>query len=264
MMEIVGYPTPGKAKARVILEHFCKGAMGRVCADIPKQLPDGVVPVFYGVTPATVHLYRQARLQGRDWVYIDNAYFDAVRGKYFRATRNRLQATGRGVSDGKRFKALGVQIQPWRAPAGPDGHVLLCPQSAEFMEVVVDYPGDWTRDTLQALKQITFRPLRVRPWQRDKTKWYATLSADLKHCAALVTYSSASAITAMLAGVPAVVTGTDCISHCIASTALHMVDEPARSEDRARWAAVVADHQWTLEEMASGLCWEMMNAGGAA
>lgn len=251
-MNVIGYPTPGKDKARVILEAFCTGAGGSVGGTIPAALPPGAVPAFYGVTPATAHLWRQARAEGRSWYYIDNAYFDKVRGKYFRVTQNRLQHDGRGESDGRRFAALNVTIQPWRHEGR---HVLVCPQSAEFMRVCAEYPGEWLSDALALLRTVTDRDLRVRPWQRDKTKWYETLGEDLKDCWMLATYSSASAITAMLAGVPAICTAEDCISRAITGSSV-----PWHSPARAAWAAVVADNQWTLDEMREGLAWEMLNA----
>lgn len=254
-MNVIGYPTPGKDKARVILDAFCAGAGGEVARDIPARLPAGI-PAFYGVTPATAHLWRQARAEGRDWFYIDNAYFDRVRGTYFRVTKNRLQHSGLGYSDGERFAGLGVAIAPWRA----DGrHVLICPQSEEFMRVCAGYAGHWLTDTLAELR-IYARDLRVRPWQRDKTKWYETLGEDLKGCWALVTYSSASAITAMLAGVPAICTAEDCISRAVTGGELSAILDPWQPAARAAWAAVVADNQWTLDEMRSGLTWAMLNA----
>jgi hypothetical protein len=253
-MTVIGYPTPGKTKSRIILDAFCKGAAGCVADEHCRELLPGAT-AFYGVTAATKHLFDQARAEGRDWYYIDNAYFDPWRQVYFRVTKNSLQHSGRGKSDGARFARLGVAVKPWQ-PGGE--HVLVCPQSEEFMRVCAGYPG-WLEETLAELKRITAREVRVRPWSRDKQDWYRTLPDDLRNCHALVTYSSASAITALLAGIPAICTASDCIAAPIAHWPLDSVKWPPRIVGREEWAKVVADHQWTLGEMESGLCWRMLN-----
>lgn len=253
-MSVVGYPTPGKEKARLILDAFCAGAGGKVSRDTVRLLPGPAG--FYGVVAATKHLYDQARAEGREVVYLDNAYTDPQREVYFRATRNRLQHPGTGRSDGKRFAALDIPILPWRTGGS---HVLLCPQSEQFMRDVVGYPGNWLDDTLAALKKYTQRPLRVRPWTGNKREWYRTLPADLRDCWALVTFSSASAITAMLAGVPSICTAEDCIARPLAGR-LEQIEAPPRPDNRREWAGVVADNQWRLDEMRDGTAWRMLNA----
>lgn len=259
-MSVIGYPTPGKQKARQILDAFCAGIPGAgVVEAIPERLRPGAA-AFYGITPATVHLWHQALRECRDWYYIDNAYFDHVRGKYFRVTRNRLQHCGGGISTGRRLEALGLEQM---APCEPtaDGHVLLCPQSDEFMRVVVGHRY-WLGEATSRLRELTGRELRVRHWQRNKAAWYRTLPADLRNCHALVTWSSAASISAMLAGVPAFVLAEDCIARPVANNDLASIETPSRVDDNTLrgWLEVVADNQWTLDEMRGGLCWEMLNA----
>jgi len=252
---VVGYPTPGKAKARVLLDAFCAGAGGRVSEDISMLRGSGGA-AFYGVVPGTLRLYDRAREEGRDVYYLDNAYFDPTREVYFRATLGRLQHEGLGSSDGKRFATLGIPIEPWRRGGS---HILLCPQSDQFMRDVAKYQGNWTQDTLDALRALTDRELCVRPWTGNKREWYRTLPEDLVDCWALVTYSSASAITAMLSGVPAIVTAEDSIARPLAGR-LEDIESPPRPDGRREWACVVADNQWTLDEMRSGLCWRTLHA----
>lgn len=248
---IVGYPTPGKDKARLLLKAFCGGAGGSVAPDLSRLRPGAAA--FYGVVPATKPLYEQARDDGRDVVYLDNAYFDQTREVYFRATLNRLQHDGEGESDGKRFDALRLDIKPWRTTGS---HIVICPQSDQFMRDVIEYPGNWLHDTLKALRQLTDRELRVRPWQGNKREWYRTLPDDLADCWALVTYSSASAVTAILSGVPAICTAEDTIARTMAGT-LAQIEAPPMPDNRREWASIVADNQWTIDEMRSGLAWRM-------
>lgn len=250
---LIGYNTPGKGKARTLLSAFCKGAGGKLASDATKIEPGPAA--FYGVVPATKPVWDQCRREGRDWYYVDNAFVDSMRETYFRITKNRLQHSGRGESDCKRFDAAGIPIKPWRSTGS---HILVCPQSDPFMRDVVEYPGNWLVDTVAELKTLTDRPIRIRPWTGNKREWYASLPADLVDCWALVTYSSASSITAILAGVPAIVTGEDCIAHHMAGR-LSEIESPPMPDGRREWAGVIADNQYTISEMESGYAWERVN-----
>jgi hypothetical protein len=95
------YPIPGKRKALLLCEAFAAGVRAaggtaHVCTEPPRELasrrrgvlrraPGGRAPVGAG----------EAR--GRDWYYIDNSYFDAVRERQFRVTKNAIQHTGQGA-----------------------------------------------------------------------------------------------------------------------------------------------------------------------
>lgn len=255
-MSVVGYPTPGKEKAKLLLDAFCGGAGGTVVSRLPDKLLPGAA-AFYGVVPETKHLWEQAKAEGRDYYYIDNAYFDPCRERYFRIAKNRLQHDGgMDETDGKRWAALGLSLAPWRESGK---HILVCPQSDQFMRDAVGYPGSWLKDITHALRVYTEREVRVRPWDGNKAKWYQSLPADLVGAHALVTYSSASAISALLAGVPAFCTATDCIASSITRGDISNIEYPVFPEYRERWAMVVADNQWTVREMKEGLPWRWMN-----
>ena len=250
---IVGYPA--KEKGRLLLQAFLPVGAGRVVESIPDHLlPGGAA--FYGVTPATKHLWAQARREGRDWYYIDNSYFDRCREVYFRVTRNALQRSGTEPSDGERFKALEIEPKPWRARGE---HILVCPQSDEFMRTVAEYPGDWLAETVRELRSTTGREVRVRAWNRNKKAWYASLPEDLKGCHALVTYSSASAISAMLAGVPAICTGDDCISRPATAREISQIESPVMNDGaRLQVLRAAADGQWTVDELRHGIAWKSL------
>jgi hypothetical protein len=256
---VVGYPTPGKAKAKMLLDAFCSGVPGAsVARNTPASLPPGVAPAFYGVVPETVHLWEQAKREGRDWYYIDNAYFDPCRERYFRITKNRLQHSGEmDETDGKRWASLNLDLAPWREPGE---HVVVCPASDQFMRLAAGYVGHWPTDIVAQLKLNTKRPLRFRPWDANKGRAFKSLPADLDGAHCLVTYTSAAAITALRYGVPVLVTAEDCISRPMAQTNVEKIEQLHYPEYRERWAMVVADNQWTVEEMAQGLPWAHMQA----
>lgn len=248
-MTVFCYPVPGKAKAKNICSAFAEGCGGTVIED--GRLRDGAA-MFYGIMAGMEALWRAAH-DGRDVWFCDNAYFDSSRQKYFRVTKNRLQHSGVGASDGKRFAALGIEVKPWRDSGK---HIVLCPQSDHFMRYVAGYGGNWTVDTIAMLGRVTNRPIKVRPWSRDKAAQAASLQTDLRDAHAVVTWSSAAAVTAIVDGVSAVCANQSA-AWPVAAT-IQQIEEPPRPP-REQWCAVLADHQFTLDEMRTGFAWNSLN-----
>lgn len=249
------YPMHAKAKSVEICKAFAQGCRGVVTKRGEHWLPEP--SFFYGVADENQEHWSQALLHQNefDFYYSDNSYFDKARGTHFRVTKNRLQHSGLGTSDGKRFASLGIEIKPWRT-AGR--HIVVCPQSDDFMRRIVGYNGDWLADITQALLLRTERPLKVRHWQRDKAAAAATLHEDLRDAWALVTWSSAAAIEAILAGIPAVVSG-QCAAKPVSIQMDDIDDADPRGIDRHEWAAVLADNQWTLDEFRRGVAWSALH-----
>lgn len=245
-MGLISYPVPGKEKSRLICRAFEAGA--------PKHATGSV---FFG-TEGVMDAFQRAK--SGTWWYIDNAYFDRCRGTYFRVTKNALQVDPRGkTSFGARFRSLGITIRPWRDPLG--SKVLVIPQSESFMKSTLGKPGDWVRETLHHLKVfgVPDSEIRVRPWLRDKVKAYVELRQDLLDARLVVTWSSASAITALLEGVPAISesgAATWLTGPLIADT----VRDPHRPGlvERAQFAAILADNQFTLDEFRDGTAWRWL------
>lgn len=242
---VTGYPVVGKRKSYDVCEAFAHGCGGKLATGAHQLSPGSAF--FWGVDESNAHLWRQARDEKhRDFYYGDNSYFDSARKEQFRVTQNRLQHPGTGWSEGIRLAALGIEIAPWQ-PIGK--HVVVCPQSDYFMSGVVGAGLHW-----ENFLPDLHRPIRVRPWSRDKEKLAASLAQDLLDAYCLITWSSAAAVTALLNGIPVV-----CLGECAASPmsgTLEDIDNVPRMMNRTHWAGVLADNQWTLEEMHSGECWE--------
>lgn len=233
---ITCYAQPEKPKSVRLIEAFAAGCGGHIASTGSSRLEPGAA-VFYGVRAPWLHLWEQAKREGRDWYYIDNSYFDCARERQFRVTKNAIQHTGLGDSDGKRFAALGVSVKPMRADGS---RVILAAQSQEFMEVVAADAGWFARvsaslRTLYGAENVIVRTKRER----------RPLLEDLKDAALLVTWSSAAAVTALLEGVC-----VGCAPQCCATYAT----------DRAKWAAALADQQWSEAELRDGTAWRAINA----
>ncbi len=246
-MTLRAIPVPGKAKSVDICNAFIAGA--------PKSAEGAVL---YGVDYSNLAEWKQVLASGEDYWFIDNSYFDKTRGLFFRATKNRLQHTGLGQSDGVRFKALDIPILPWRGLN--NAPVVVIEQSDSFMEIHAGQvprlkcgrPSkeneSWAK--FAAREHIkSGRKVRRRLWHPDKLKQQVRLAVDLDDAGLLIAHSSAAAVSALLAGVPIVVSETSC---CWAS----LDTLPA---SRLRLFNVLADNQFTLTEMKNGSAWQALN-----
>lgn len=231
-MTLIACPVPGKAKSKMLCDAFIAGA--------PKSASGYV---FYGVKAGNFTDWKRARASGEDWYFIDNSYFDSARGSQFRVTKNRLQHDGRGESDGKRFARLAEKIHPLQS-WNMHGRVVFVEQSDDHMQYTL--MGDpWLDPVLLAYAGDP--AFHVRLWSPNKPKIQVTLAEDLIGARRLITHTSAAAVMAILAGVP-----VDCAPQC---AAFGMTGKP----DRLPWASVLADNQFTLDELKNGLAWRTLN-----
>lgn len=187
----------------------------------------------------------EAQAQGRTWYYGDHAFFG--RGKYFRCAKNAYQFVGLAGDDNPaRFLKFGIPVKPWRSSGS---HILLCPNSESFL---TRYGSpNWVADTVAALKSVTDRKIVLR-WKTHADK--RPLARDLVDAWAVVTFTSNSAVEAILAGVPAICTAP-CAGASMGGTDLQSIEAPVMPDGRLEWASRLANHQWTLEEMAAGQLW---------
>lgn len=243
------YPVAGKQKSVDICRAFADGCDGTM-ANGHAGNPDAAF--FYGVDASNEEIWKTVRREGIPFYYCDNSYFDETRQAYFRVTRNNLQHDGSGESNGYRFRMLGIEVKPWRKVGE---HIVVCPQSPHFMNVIAGLNFDWLQMAIRACHSYSNRKLRIRSWSSDKTKLSKTLPDDLDGAHALVTWSSAAAVTAIVRGVPAISMGP--------SAAMSMggdirdVEMPPMP-DRTEWLGVLADNQWTLDEMRRGMAWQTL------
>lgn len=251
-MTLTLHPVPGKGKAKLICEAFAAGA--------PR---DAQGHVFYGVTDGNEAAWDAVNRgrSGETYYFIDNSYFDKVRGQQFRVTRNALQHTGMGATDCKRFDALGIEIHPWRKPVHL--RMLQVNQSPDFMRLMVGKPF-WLPDrTTTLMRETSWTLLTERAWCRNKKEAGSTLQEELAKADLLITHSSAAAVEAVLAGI--------CVSTSASSPAyLYSLQMRAIVKarawgcldslipDRRQWAGVLADNQFTIDEMKDGTAWRML------
>ena len=95
--------------------------------------------------------------------------------------------------------------------------------------------------------------IRVRPHPLVETP-HKSLEDELAEARLAITWSSTSAVEAVLAGVPVVCMDKRCAAWPVASHDVSMIIRPERLE----WLSELTWRNWTHEELASGEAWEFL------
>lgn len=244
----VSYYVPSEYTSPKMAYAFAKGCGGTITDDLD-YLFEGPVALF-GSPPAWP-LLRRAQEAGREWYYIDHGYFH--KGKYYRITKNAYQHDGRGTSTGVRFRAFQrLKIQPWRTEGN---HIVLCPNSAAHFALHGLDVDQWLRDVLTTLRQHTDREVRIR-WKVQRHE--RPIAEDLVNAWACVVFSSAAALDALIAGVPVFTLAPFASTVRMGLSDLAQIEQPVYPEDRESFLSVIADNQWTLQEMLQGIAWRAL------
>lgn len=219
------------------------------------------------------HLWRQSRAAGQRTLMLDKGYCRA-RGphrtwEYWRMSLDAQQPTTTTLMHRPmltdRLKTLGMEPKPWRVLGST---IIVAGSSAKFHAFHgLPDPTEWATRLIRKLRKLAGgREIIYRPkpsWQDAVPIPGSTYSPErdalghlLTNAHCLVTYGSNACFDAIMAGVPAIILG-DGVGAPISSTELTptSVAAPIRSGDRTQWAANLAYHQWTEEEMQLGRCW---------
>lgn len=214
--------------------------------------------IIYGILRKNDDIWRRAMAAGCDVYLVDNGYLRPGHFHgYYRITKNSFQHSGYGRLDYKRWKALGLQIKPWRL----DGDYILIPAPPPDYNKAWRFDGDaWLRTVKSKIHGrtsreiiITYKP-ELDPRCPPDQKPFGEL---LKDAWAVITHDSGCALDALLAGVPVFTTGVTPAARCGAGD-LKDIERPRYCDDREEMFAVIAGQQWTLAEMERGLPWKTL------
>lgn len=252
------YPSRGKKKALRICRAFAAGCRGATAPAGQPYLYRGAA-FFYGWTQETVPLIRECQAQGTDWYYSDNAYYFG-RGKFYRVTKNKLMHDGLGNAGPGRFRKFGIEAKPWRK----DGrHILITTQSELFYQARLGTTrAAWTSEVINELRRHTDRDVVIceKPPVKEmnnRQPHSPEFEAHLHDAWAMVTYSSSTAVKAILEGVPVFSLAASMASP-MGLDDLGRIEEPVYPDDREPWLWNLADNQWTKKEMFDGVCWRYL------
>lgn len=253
-MRPVSYSALGEKSSPRFAKAFAAGCGGSLIEDL-SCLRLGAFAAF--CSPAVYSLLTQAQAEGRDWYYGDHGYVH--RHQYFRITKNRYQHDGRGDASPHRFRELGLSVQQaWQTTGST---IVVCPNSSVYMQQFAGVTADrWTEAIVAQLASITDRPVRVH-WKTQVSS--RPLVVDLPTAWMVVTFSSAAAIEALMAGVPVCTLAPWAATARMGITDLTQVESPVYPDDREPFLWTLAANQWTLEEIRSGIAWRALQEKAA-
>lgn len=146
-----------------------------------------------------------------------------------------------------RWKEQNIELRPWRDRGD---EIVLLPQRG-FGAPGVAMPEGWAQRTIDQLRRVTQRPVKIRP-HPGKNSPVVTLEDDLSNAWAVVTWGSGAAIKALALGVPVFHLLPAWIGSPMARLGVETIETPWRGDrdpafHRIGWA------QWTVDEIRAGL-----------
>lgn len=145
---------------------------------------------------------------------------------------------------GDRWDHLGIEPRAWRATGS---EIVIMPQRG-IGEPGIAMPSNWTADIVNRLRQVTGRPIRVRPHPgKDKTD----PAPDLLNAWAAVTWASGAGIKSIVSGVPVFHDMPTWIGGPAAKFGIADIEAPFTG-DRLPMLRRLAWAQWSVEEVQEG------------
>ena len=117
-----------------------------------------------------------------------------------------------------------------------------------------------TKEDLEKIKKHTDRPIKVRNKPRPGNEWWNTdVKDDLKDAWCVVTNMSLSAVDGVLNMTPGF-THQRHVASLVTSRKIDKVDKPFKPGRKTiqEWLNMVANHQFTLQEIEDGLAYETL------
>ena len=158
-------------------------------------------------------------------------------------------------------QALRINMKPWRTMGN---HVLVCLQRDGGWSMKGTDMAEWTDRTVRQLRELTHRPIVIRPHPSHPMDLTAllklprvtqstnpTLQKDLYNAWASVFYNSSSSVASVLDGVPVFALDEDCVAWDVANHSLEQIEMPV-TPDREQWLYDLCATHWSDGEGRNG------------
>lgn len=219
-----------------------------------KTLPKHVIPIVgcSSYLKGTIDEWREKK---RTFCYWDRGFTRRVfatwlprgeNGGYYRWQINCFQSQKiRDVPD-DRWRALNVDVQPWKRGGR---HIVIAAPTKTYAK----FHGceNWIADTIDALARATDRQLVIRDKESKRS-----LQSDLDGAHCLVSHGSIAAVESVILGCPVVV-------HPSSAAALVGLIDVSKIEapsypDRQPWLNSLAYNQFNEQELVDGTLWRFL------
>lgn len=282
MSEVIIYQIPNHPRSTAVCQAFAAGIKKvgdkvRVVSSVGYRRPEADIAIFYGLANRLWRVMKDYSKPPRTAIYVDLGYWGRKDGGrfagYHKISVNDRHPTGyfqKHVHDGSRAAAFGVKAEPWRNP-DKLAPIVIAGMGPKGARAEGFNPGQWERDIIFQLRQVTQRPIVYRP----KPNWLEArpivgakfdppdatpLEKQLLNCHALVSHHSNAGVEALVAGVPTFTTAG--VALPLGIKRLADIDAPRQPEGREQWINDIAYCQWSVPEMAQGLPWRHLKDEG--
>lgn len=226
--------------------------------DAVDALSDDLIPIV-GCTPRFRNLVLDEwPKRNRKFIFWDRGYLRRFfvtwlprghDGGYYRWTVNSFQM--KEVSDvpNDRWKKLkyDTQIRPWNKTGQ---HIIVAASGGtDYDDLFSD--REWTERTVEQLRKLTTRPVRVR---EKETR--VPLYDDLRMAHAMVTHGSIAAIESVIMGCPVFVHPFSA-ARFVGLTDISRINNPVYP-DRQNWLYSLAYNQFNEQELVDGTLWRLL------
>ncbi len=225
--------------------------------------PGGPDDVLVTWTVHRGHKERAARkfeAAGGRVVVCEEAYFRRLAdAPYFALALHDHNGAGRWPAGGpRRWDGFGVELKPWRK----DGRHILVREQRQIGSAAMASPPGWHEKMAERLRTLTDRPIVMRWHPKSRAeprlaRQQPPLEAALKDCWAVVTWASAIAGQALVAGVPVFVEAPHHVLDGAVERDVANI-EAAAYRDRLPAFRRLAWAQWSMAEIASGAAFERL------
>jgi len=259
-----------KPRTQRYVDAFVRGAgQGKVYQfrDL-KSLPEENL-TMYGILAGSGEVYKWCEKEHRDFFFMDHGYFTNAhdRPHWLRITKNKhCQNILQQRPTDRYEKHFKQDIKPWNKGK----KILVLPPTnaiANFFNAT-----DWLSKTIKTLKQNTDREIDVREKPYNPTVAIDHVGATVKidrptqnkgkidwnQYHAMVTYNSNTMIASLTNGVPVFCDVVHSAAAPISETDFSKIETP-KYGDRIALFSSLAYNNWTMNEMADGTAWRMLN-----
>ena len=233
-----------------------------------KELPREEL-TMYGILAGSGEVYKWCEKENRNFYYLDHGYFTNAHDSphWLRITKNgHCQNVLQQRSTDRYEKHFKQDIKPWNKGK----KILVLPPTnaiANFFSAT-----DWLDETVQTIKENTDREIDVREKPYNPTIEIDHVGATVKvdrptvhkgninwqDYHATVTYNSNTMIASLANGVPVLCDPVNSAAAPISETDFSMIETP-KYGDRIALFSSLAYNNWTLQEIADGTAWRMLN-----